>query len=90
MQIIGSINLLPTTHMSYILACIKNGVPYAVSPDKNSNSFQLIPIESDVSLTKAYSHPYKSGAMGILKWIQENDPNLSEGLSVQDDGRFRR
>lgn len=76
--------------MSYILACTKDGVPYAVTADATTKSFQLIPIESDVSLTKAYSHPYKSGAMGILKWLQDNEPTLSEGLSIQDEGRFRR
>ena len=75
--------------MSYILVTEKDGVPHAITANAASNSFQLIPLESDVSLTKAYSHPYKSGAMGILKWIQDNDPVLSEGLELQDDGKFR-
>lgn len=53
-------------------------------------SFRLIPVESDSDLSKVFSHPYQSGALNILRWIQSNDPELSsEELVISDEGRFR-
>jgi hypothetical protein len=77
--------------MSYIIATWKDNMPYGVTADKASNSFQLIPLVSDVALGQVYSSPYQSGAKSILKWINANDAVLScEELQVCDEGRFRK
>lgn len=77
--------------MPYIIATWKDEVPYGVTADKSTNSFQLIPLVSDVALGQIYSSPYLSGAQSILKWIKENDPVLSrEKFQVCDEGRFRK
>jgi len=37
------------------------------------------------------SHPQKTGIISILKWIQENDEQLSKhGLSIQDEQLYRK
>jgi len=77
--------------MSYIIATWKGTTPYGVRADRDSNSFQLIPLVSDVALGQVYSSPYQSGAQSILKWIKENDTVLSgEEFEVCDEGRFRK
>jgi hypothetical protein len=53
-------------------------------------SFQLIPVESDSDLSHVFSHPYQSGALNILRWIQHNDHDLAnKDLVISDEGRFR-
>lgn len=77
--------------MSYIISCMRNGVPYAIRADDKSNMFELIPLDSDVALNKIFSHPYRAGAQQILTWINNNDSFLSsKELKVSDEGQFRK
>lgn len=76
--------------MPYVISTIKDGVNYCITADKKAQSFRLIPVESDSDLSQVFSHPYQSGALNILRWIQNNDEKLSsEQLIVSDEGRFR-
>jgi len=75
--------------MSYLLACWKSGVPHGIRA--SSNSFLLIPLDSETTLGKVFTHPYRSGAQKILSWIQENDSDLaSEDITIQDSARFQK
>jgi hypothetical protein len=75
--------------MAYLLACWKSGTPYGVRA--STDSFELIPLDSETALGKVFSHPYRSGAQKILSWIQQNDHVLNrEELSIQDCARFQR
>jgi hypothetical protein len=77
--------------MSYVIATWKKGIPHAITACNQSNSFQLIPLDSDVALNKIFSHPYRAGAQQVLTWINKNDEDLaSETLSIQDEARFRK
>ena len=77
--------------MSYVIATYKNGMPYAITACNQTNSFQLVPLDSDVALNKIYSHPYRAGAFQILSWIEKNDHELSsEELDVYDEAKFRK
>ena len=77
--------------MSYVIATWKEGIPHAITACNQSNSFQLIPLDSDVALNKIFSHPYRAGAQQVLTWINKNDEALSvETLSIQDEARFRK
>jgi hypothetical protein len=77
--------------MSYVIACFQNGIPHAVTANSTTNSFDLIPLNSDVSLNKIFSHPYRAGAQHVLTWINKNDTELaSKELSIQDEARFRK
>ena len=77
--------------MSYVVATWKDGIPYAITACNQSNSFKLIPLDSDVALNKIFSHPYRAGAQQVLTWINKNDQDLSrEELSIQDEARFRK
>jgi hypothetical protein len=76
--------------MPYVISTIEDGVNYCITADMTTRSFRLIPVESDSDLSKVFSHPYQSGALNILRWIQENEPVLSgKSLVVSDEGRFR-
>jgi hypothetical protein len=51
----------------------------------------LIPLDSEVALSKIFSHPYRAGAQQILSWINKNDNDLaSEELQVHDEAQFRK
>jgi len=77
--------------MSYVIATYKNGMPHAITACNQTNSFQLVPLDSDVALNKIYSHPYRAGAFQILSWIEKNDHELaSEELDVYDEAKFRK
>ena len=77
--------------MSYIIVTQEMDIPYAVRACPTSNSFQLIPLDSDVAVNKIYSHPHRAGAQQILSWINKNDPTLtSQNLSIQDAARFSK
>ena len=77
--------------MSYVIATYKNGIPHAITACNQTNSFQLVPLDSDVALNKIYSHPYRAGAFQILSWIEKNDHELaSEELDVYDEAKFRK
>jgi hypothetical protein len=77
--------------MSYVIACWQNGLPYALTANQESNSFELIAVNSDVALNRIFSHPYRAGAQQILSWINSNDQDLaSKELSIQDEARFRK
>jgi hypothetical protein len=77
--------------MSYVIATYKNGMPHAITACNQTNSFQLVPLDSDVALNKIYSHPYRAGAFQILSWIEKNDHDLAcKELSIQDESRFRK
>jgi hypothetical protein len=77
--------------MSYVIATWKEGMPHAITACNQSNSFQLIPLDSDVALNKIFSHPYRAGAQQVLTWINKNDEALSvETLSIQEIARFSK
>jgi hypothetical protein len=77
--------------MSYVIATYKDGRPYAISACGQTNSFQLVALDSDVALNKIFSHPYRAGAYNILSWIEKNDKQLSDaGLDVYDEAKFRK
>jgi hypothetical protein len=77
--------------MSYVIATYKDGRPYAIRACGQTNSFQLVALDSDVALNKIFSHPYRAGAYQILSWIEKNDKQLSDAeLSVYDEAKFRR
>ena len=76
--------------MPYVISTVEDNVNYCITADKETMSFQLIPVESDSDLSHVFSHPYQSGALNILRWIQANDHDLaSKDLVVSDEGRFR-
>jgi len=75
--------------MSYIIATYKDDQPYAVTTCNESMQFKLIPLNSNMDLTKSYSHPYRAGAYNILSWINSNDEVLAqEDLDVYDEQKF--
>ena len=77
--------------MSYVISVSKDNVNYCVRADQAANSFVLISVESDSDLTKVFCHPYRIGAVQILNWINENQPDLaSEELQVCDEAAFRK
>ena len=77
--------------VSYLIATYLDGIPYAISPNPKAKSFELIPIIKDSQISKAFCSPTKTGAMNILKWINENDKQLSKNdLSVQPEAKFFR
>jgi hypothetical protein len=77
--------------MAYVISCILNGTPHAIQADQKNNKFHLIPVLSETDLSKVLSHPQKTGIISILKWIQENDEQLSKhGLSIQDEQLYRK
>jgi hypothetical protein len=73
--------------MSYVIAVYKEGVPYAITACQEANKFELIEIDSDTKLNKAFSHPYRAGAYNILAWIQKMtiplQVNSSKSLTKQ-------
>ena len=76
--------------MPYVIFTVEDNVNYCITADKETMSFQLIPVESDSDLSHVFSHPYQSGALNILRWIQANDHALaSKDLVISDEGRFR-
>ena len=76
--------------MPYVISTVEDGINYCITADKETMSFQLIPVESDSDLSHVFSHPYQSGALNILRWIQHNDHDLSsKDLVISDEGRFR-
>jgi hypothetical protein len=77
--------------MSYVISLVEDGVNYCVTADKKTMSFRLIPVESESDLSRVFSHPYQSGALNILRWINDNDSNLScKNLVISCEGQFRR
>lgn len=77
--------------MSYVIVSWKSGSPHAIRACSESNSFELIPLDSDVALNKIFSHPYRAGAQQILTWINKNDEQLAgQELDVFDEAQFRR
>jgi hypothetical protein len=76
--------------MSYVISTVEDGVNYCVTADKNTMSFRLIPVESESDLSCVFSHPYQSGALNILRWINDNDSSLScKDLVISCEGQFR-
>jgi hypothetical protein len=76
--------------MPYVIATSKDNVNYCIRAENKTNSFVLIPVESDSDLAKVFCHPYRIGATQILNWINDNAPDLaSEKLYVCDEGKFR-
>lgn len=76
--------------MSYVIGTYKDSVPYLVTADRETNSFQLVEVEGDSTFNKVFSLPYRAGAYNVLTWIQQNDSDLaSEDLNVFDEARFR-
>jgi hypothetical protein len=76
--------------MPYVITTKKDNVNYCIKADQLTNSFLLIPVESDSDLAKVFCHPYRNGATQILDWINDNDSDLaSENLEVCDEGKFR-
>ena len=68
-----------------------DGVPHAIRPNVEKNCFELIKVCKDSELSKAFCSPNKTGAVSILKWIEENDDKLAnKNLSVQPEARYFR
>ena len=77
--------------MSYVIVSMNADQPSAITACMQSNSFELIPLDSDVALNKIFCHPHRAGAQQILTWINKNDPALaSQDLSIQDAARFSK
>lgn len=77
--------------MSYVIACWRWGKPHAITANSKTNSFELIPLDSDVALNKIFSHPHRAGAQQILTWINDNDEELaSKELKLCDECQFRK
>ena len=77
--------------MSYVIACIRWGVPHAITANGRTNQFELIPLDSEVALSKIFSHPYRAGAQQILTWINDNDEDLAcKELQICDEAQFRK
>lgn len=77
--------------MSYVIVSFEYDEPYAITACQSTNSFQLIPLDSDVAFTKIFSHPYRAGAQQILSWINKNDEELSsQNLAIYDECQFRK
>jgi hypothetical protein len=76
--------------MSYVIGTYKETVPYLITANSETNSFQLIEVKGDSTFNKVFSHPYRAGAYNVLTWIQQNDNDLAgEDLEVFDEARFR-
>ena len=77
--------------MSYLITSVIGGIPHAIKPNVEKNRFELIPIQRDSQISKAFCSPNKTGAMSILNWINDNDKQLaSKGLEVQPEARYFR
>jgi hypothetical protein len=77
--------------MSYVIVSWKYDLPHAVRACSETNSFELIPLDSDVALNRIFSHPYRAGAQQILSWINKNDQQLaSQQLCIHDEAQFRK
>ena len=77
--------------MSYVIATVIDGIPHAIRPNVEKKQFELIKVLKDSELSKAFCSPNKTGAVNILRWIEENDVNLaSKNLSVQPEARYFR
>ena len=77
--------------MSYVIATVIDGVPYAVHPNVEKKRFELIKVLKDSEISKAFCSPTKTGAVNILRWIQENDVKLAnKNLSVQPEAKYFR
>lgn len=75
--------------VSYLITTYLQGIPHAITPNTDCKRFELIPITKDSQISKAFCSPTKTGAMNILKWINENDKRLSKNnLSVQPEAKF--
>ena len=75
--------------MSYVIVTWEWGEPLAITANEKANQFELIPLDSDSSLSKVFSHPYRAGAQEVLSWINKNQPSLSvKNLSIQEQARF--
>ena len=77
--------------MSYLITTLIQGIPYAIRPNAEANRFELIPIQKDSQISKAFCSPNKTGAMSILNWINQNDAELaSKELEVQPEAKYFR
>ena len=77
--------------MSYVIACYQDGIPHAISANRESNAFELVPLDSDTALNKIFSHPYRAGAQQILTWINKNDTALAGNeFEICDEAKFRK
>ena len=77
--------------MSYVIATWKNGKPQGIKPCMETNSFQLVDLDSTSALGRIYSHPHRAGAQQILNWINKNDEYLAgQELSICVEARFRK
>lgn len=87
----GTLYLFHLFNVSYLITTIIDGIPHAICPNVADNCFELIKIRRDSEISKAFCSPNKTGAVSILKWIEENDDNLSgKGLEVQPEAKFFR
>ena len=68
-----------------------DGVPHAIQANEKDKRFYLVPVTNETHLGKVLSHPYKTGIINILSWINANDKFLSRHkLAIQDEQLFRR
>jgi hypothetical protein len=77
--------------MSYVIATWKNGKPQGIKTCSDTNTFQLVDLDSSSDISRVYSHPYRAGAQQILNWINKNDEYLADqNLCIQPEARFRK
>jgi len=77
--------------VSYLITTYIDGIPHAIMPNVDAMRFDLIRVTKDSEISKAFCSPNKTGAMNVLKWINENDEALaSKGLSVSPEAKFFR
>ncbi len=78
-----------TAAMSYLIATEIKGVPHAIATNVKENKFELIPIQTDSQIAKAFCAPNQTGAYSILEWINKNDKRLAaKSLSVQPEAQY--
>lgn len=77
--------------MSYVIVTWEWGQPHAITANAESNRFELVKLESDSTINKIFSHPYRAGAQQILSWINNHDESLAcKNLQVRDEAEFRK
>ena len=77
--------------MSYLLCTQINNKTFCITANVEAKKFELIEVRSESDLNKTWSTPHKSGAMNILRWINEHDPELAcQGIEIQEEARHRK
>jgi hypothetical protein len=76
--------------MSYVLCTKIENKFFCISTNVEDKKFELVEVRSEADLSKTFSTPHKSGAMQILRWINENNPELAcQDIKIQEEARHR-